>query len=355
LPVKISELSSLIKKENFAYLDLSKSINGIWLDPVHLTPEGHRIMADMIYANITGDIKLTGQDDLGPTPGKKIRFVFFYPTMRELGLLPGRNSNRDFLSIKDADIPSDFLREDGCLYVVPEESYFLFNGYLSRNGYDSVVEDLFYSPETRGNFVALSLSREKQPGAVLLAMDFEDRLLNHIILDNISDPRRIRITRDGSDAENHILDISGGQEQLIVPVGLDSYILEADFRVVKSCVGFIFGAQDKGNLYMHQIISGHGPAVIRWHKRIDGEYIVMSETELPLVIEPGNWYHVRCQVDRSDFKIYLSDASGEQFVAKWIDPANSFSKGYVGFRESSDPKSERLEHAQMDNIIIRSL
>ena len=359
LPVKISDLRSLIKRERFIYLDLDNHINGIWLDSVHLNPGGHRMVADMIYSNITGDIKLRAQDGSGPISEKKIRFVFFYPTIWELGLLPGRNPDREFLNVKDVDSSSDFLGEDGCLYMVPEESYFLFSGYLFRNGYKPVVEDLFHSPDAGSNFVALSLSREKLSDAIV-ALDLEDPFLNHVISGGISDPKKVKIIQDGVNIENNILDISGGEEQLMIPMFADTYVLEADFRVVRSRLGLVFGAQDKGNLYMHQIISGPGPAVIRWHKKIDGEYIIMSETELPLVIEHGKWYHVRCLVNKADFKIYLSDLSGEQVAgevifAEWTDPGNLLSKGYIGFREFSDPKSEWFEHAQIDNIVIKSL
>lgn len=371
LPMKISELEFLIKKENFVYLDLNNQIEGVWIDPVHLNPEGHKIVADMLYANITGSISLrkfnqnveSGLATLTAEKemlNKKAKFVYFYPTLQGLDILPQRVYHRDFLYIKDIDDPASFfVGKSENLYMIPEESYFLFNRYLSKYGYKPVIEDLFYSSDTRSNFVALSLLQKKSLDSII-TLDFENTVLNHIISHNIDDSKKARIIPDGLSTKNHILDLSGGEEQLMISMDLDDYIFEADFKIINYCVGFVFRAQDKGNLYMHQIIALSDSAGIRWHRKVDGEYIVEHETRLPFKIDLNEWYRIKCIVNKGNFKVYLckiveSECKELSFVAEWTDLKNQFSEGYIGFREFVGSKSSQSERAQLDNIIINSL
>ena len=371
LPIKISELEDLIKKENFIYLDLNNQIEGAWIDHVHLNPEGHKIVADMLYANITGDVSLykfnqnveSGLLTLATEKEiteKGVTFVYFYPTLQELDIFPERISSRDFLYIKDIDDSASFFVGKGeDLYMIPEESYFLFNKYLSKYGYRPVIEDLFYSSDIRSNFVATTLVQKKSSDSIM-TLDFENPVLNHIVSHNIDDSEKVKIISDGLSAENHILDLSGDEEQLMISMNLDDYIFEADFKIINYRVGFVFRAQDKNNLYMHQITTFPDLAGVRWHRKVNGKYIVEHETRLPFKIELNEWYHIKCIVNKGNFKIYLckiveSECKELSLVAEWTDPQNQFAEGYIGFRESAGSKSAQSEHAQLDNIIINSL
>ena len=111
---------------------------------------------------------------------------------------------------------------------------------------------------------------------------------------------------------------------------------------------------------MHQIIANSDLGAIRWHKKIDGRYMVEQETGLLFKIEQNEWYHVKCLVNKGDFKISLGkigekDSEELPVVAEWTDPGSQFSRGYVGFREFSDSKTAQSECAQIDNITIRYL
>ncbi len=139
-----------------------------------------------------------------------------------------------------------------------------------------------------------------------------------------------------------VLDVNGGDVGLGLPVfGFGNFDYEADFRILKGYGGFIFRAQDAGNLYMMQF----GPQRLCPHTATRGTW-TSEAINLPSPIAPGQWVHVRFEVRGERFKCYLGEtAERMKLVADW-QGKQGFAGGYIGFRCVGG------EHIQVDNIRV---
>ncbi|HUT60065.1 MAG TPA: hypothetical protein VNA25_19640 [Phycisphaerae bacterium] len=139
-----------------------------------------------------------------------------------------------------------------------------------------------------------------------------------------------------------VLDVNGGEVGLGVPVfRFGNFDFEADFRILDGYGGFVFRAQDAGNLYMMQF----GPEWLCPHTATHGKW-KWDRVKLPSRIALGQWVHVKCEVRGERFKCYLG-ATAEQMklVADWQGNGR-FAAGRIGFRCHSG------EHIQVDHVRV---
>jgi len=156
--------------------------------------------------------------------------------------------------------------------------------------------------------------------------------------------------------QGNVLTVSGWSQQeavlLYYAAAYSNFTYDADFRILSKCAGFIFNAQDRDNLYMHQLValdaSGGKSSFVCWHKRVNGSWLIKSSS-LPVAIYPHKWYHARFVVQDAHFELYLGEAdeASLRLVASWEDPQRSFKGGYIGFRQWGP------EQAQFRNAVIR--
>ena len=125
-----------------------------------------------------------------------------------------------------------------------------------------------------------------------------------------------------------MLDINGGDVGLGGPVfSFANFDFEADFRILKGYGGFVFRAQDAGNLYMMQF----GPDQLCPHTATHGKW-KWDRIKLPTPIALGQWVHVKCEVRSERFKCYLGQtAKRMKLVADWQGKQGS-AGGRIGFR-----------------------
>lgn len=165
------------------------------------------------------------------------------------------------------------------------------------------------------------------------------------------------------DDGNHVLDINGGEEGLSIKNDFTDFIIEYELKLLGGTGynGVVLRAQDKNNLYMHQV-AGPGsatPSNIRWHTKIGGSYNVFAKPiESGLTIDTEVWYRVRFELEGENQKCYVAEKeeAPEPELASWPNELlagtwenDQFEEGAIGFRQSGS------EHAQFDNVLVTTI
>jgi len=152
------------------------------------------------------------------------------------------------------------------------------------------------------------------------------------------------VKADIQDRKSTVLDIKGGGENLSTLVfPFQNFDYEADFRIVNGYGGFIFRAQDGGNLYMIQF--GGGNSYFCPHTMKNGSYHY-SRVPLASAIPLGQWRHIKFEIRGQNIKCYLGENPKRMKLAGDWTGKESYTGGRIGFRCVGG------EHMQVDNVRI---
>lgn len=258
----------------------------------------------------------------------------------------------------------EFFNDPDNLYIIgidDLDSYFRIKEFISNSNMVFIVRKSF--TERNGNVVLMAGEiRHKDLAATYLIDDFQYSEPNDRYWYGFLDSEPM-FREEVNESKTKVLDLFGGGEFLNIEYMFSNLILDADFRILRKCAGFVFRAKNIENLYMHQLTVpdfSDEPSFVRWHKKVNGRYSVEEQKALPFKIYPNKWYHVRFVLKENNFKLYLNEGrqSGNgnlDMIAKWTDSENFLNEGYIGFRECSSPKGLESEHAQFDNIVIKTI
>lgn len=269
----------------------------------------------------------------------------------------------DLLWDEDFSVEEEYSKGKDRVYIIPVASYGIIREKINVSGRAMIKIQTFFQRRGVPAFVSFLIGRK---GSVkyFIRENFESENLDILTwAPNYSNSYSgWKIQRERIEGiETYVLDGRGGpsEELYNIDMRFKDFVLELDFRVIAGCVGFILRAQDiYYNLYMVQITSS---SLVRWHKKIKGEYdeSMITAIKMPFEIKINEWYCAKIVARGPTFKVYLKEmdvpSQEMKLAAEWTDPDFSFKSGYIGFRQWGSPGSQVYEHAQFDNIVIKPI
>ena len=123
----------------------------------------------------------------------------------------------------------------------------------------------------------------------------------------------------------------------------DDYVLECDFKIIKTSLGVIFRAQNLSNCVMIQLFNDR----IKSHLRVNGEWIVYGDDKTSTNLGVDNWYKLKAYCEKR--KIRINIFSGEsELLDRHITIPDTIA--VVVKQEPSESKESKDEIKQILNI-----